>query len=287
MTSAATRLSGMSIATALCFGLAATPALAAPMFLKIKGVDGESKDDKHKNEIEILSWSWGATQPSTGGGGGGGMGAGKVSKVESLTIKQTTAAAQGEKGGTEDINIGVGELQEAPAPGEAEITLKGEAAEEARKRPGRVKYGDITLKQGTAEATGGVQVAAGDVNADGRSEPVASLIPSAEVVSPRDVASGQATGKRQHKPITITKEWDANTPLLRAGAPPPQGTLRVKVKMPWLACRVGARLPELELADSATAYKFKDVLVTGCASPTSAGGRPMESISFNYAKIEF
>ena len=283
MTSAAKRLSGISIATALCLTLAAAPAIGAPMYLKIKGVDGESTDDKHKNEIEILSWSWGATQTSHGTGG---MGAGKVSKVESLTIKQTSATAQGEKGGTEDINIGVGELQEAsaPAPGEAEITLKGDTAEEARKRPGRVKYGDITLKQGTAEAaSGGVSVAAGDLDGDGRA---VTLIPQHEVVSPRDSASGLPTGKRQHNPMTITKEWDATTPLLRAGAPPPQGSLRVKVKMPWLACRVGARYPELEFGDAATAYKFKEVLVTSCGS-SSGGDRPMEQISFNYAKIEF
>lgn len=35
-----------------------------------------------------------------------------------------------------------------------------------------------------------------------------------EVISPRDAASGQASGKRQHKPITIVKEWGASTPLL-------------------------------------------------------------------------
>ena len=35
-----------------------------------------------------------------------------------------------------------------------------------------------------------------------------------EVVSPREVASGMATGKRQHKPLTITKEIDKSTPLL-------------------------------------------------------------------------
>jgi type VI secretion system secreted protein Hcp len=38
---------------------------------------------------------------------------------------------------------------------------------------------------------------------------------SHEIVSPRDAASGQATGKRQHKPITITKEIDKSTPLLQ------------------------------------------------------------------------
>ena len=46
-------------------------------FLKIDGIEGESMDDKHKNEIDILSWSWGETQMGTSATGGGG--AGKVS----------------------------------------------------------------------------------------------------------------------------------------------------------------------------------------------------------------
>ena len=35
-----------------------------------------------------------------------------------------------------------------------------------------------------------------------------------EIVSPRDAASGLATGKRQHKPITFIKEWGPSTPRL-------------------------------------------------------------------------
>ncbi len=48
--------------------------MASDMFLKIAGVPGESTDDKHKDEIEILSYSHGvsqqttAVQSSTGGG---------------------------------------------------------------------------------------------------------------------------------------------------------------------------------------------------------------------------
>ena len=42
-------------------------AAAVDYFLKIDGVDGESTDDKHKNEIEILSWSWGASSTPTNG----------------------------------------------------------------------------------------------------------------------------------------------------------------------------------------------------------------------------
>ncbi|PKA82015.1 type VI secretion system (T6SS) effector Hcp [Ulvibacter sp. MAR_2010_11] len=35
-----------------------------------------------------------------------------------------------------------------------------------------------------------------------------------EVVSPRDAASGLPSGKRQHKPLTITKEMDKSTPVI-------------------------------------------------------------------------
>lgn len=38
----------------------ATPAAAATdYFLKIEGVDGESKDAEHKDWVDIVSWSWG------------------------------------------------------------------------------------------------------------------------------------------------------------------------------------------------------------------------------------
>jgi type VI secretion system secreted protein Hcp len=51
--------------------------MSADIFLKIDGIQGESKDDKHKNEIELLGWSWGQTQTGSAGRGGG-MGTGKV-----------------------------------------------------------------------------------------------------------------------------------------------------------------------------------------------------------------
>lgn len=35
-----------------------------------------------------------------------------------------------------------------------------------------------------------------------------------QIQSPRDVATGQASGKRQHGPITVTKEWGASTPQI-------------------------------------------------------------------------
>jgi len=35
-----------------------------------------------------------------------------------------------------------------------------------------------------------------------------------EIKSPRDAATGQVSGKRQHSPITIVKEWGAATPQI-------------------------------------------------------------------------
>ncbi len=51
--------------------------MAVDMFLKLEGIDGEAKDDKHAGEIDILAWSWGMSQSGSMHHGGGG-GAGKV-----------------------------------------------------------------------------------------------------------------------------------------------------------------------------------------------------------------
>lgn len=52
--------------------------MALDMFIKIDGIKGESTDDKHKDEIDVLSWSWGMSQSGTVHTTGG-SGAGKVS----------------------------------------------------------------------------------------------------------------------------------------------------------------------------------------------------------------
>ncbi|NQZ30570.1 MAG: type VI secretion system tube protein Hcp [Oceanospirillaceae bacterium] len=49
--------------------------MAVDMFLKLEGIDGESKDGSHTDELDILAWSWGMSQSGSmhvGGGGGSG-----------------------------------------------------------------------------------------------------------------------------------------------------------------------------------------------------------------------
>ena len=48
------------------------------IFARIGTIKGESRDAKHKDEIEVLSWSWGVSQTGTTPSGGGG-GKGKAS----------------------------------------------------------------------------------------------------------------------------------------------------------------------------------------------------------------
>ncbi len=52
--------------------------MAVDMFIKIKDIDGESKDDKHKDWIDVLSWSWGMDNPGRAAAGGGRGGGGRV-----------------------------------------------------------------------------------------------------------------------------------------------------------------------------------------------------------------
>jgi len=52
--------------------------MAADVFLKLGDIKGESSDDKHKGEIDVLAWSWGVSNPTSMESGGGG-GRGKAS----------------------------------------------------------------------------------------------------------------------------------------------------------------------------------------------------------------
>ena len=66
--------------------------MSSDMFIKIDGIDGESADDAHKKEIDILSWSLGATNAGSMAHGGGG-GQGKVAFQDMHFTKRTDLAS--------------------------------------------------------------------------------------------------------------------------------------------------------------------------------------------------
>lgn len=88
--------------------------------------------------------------------------------------------------------------------------------------PGNYKF---TIKQrngapveGSGQVT--INVQAADVDGDGAAETRKTLVlphvleSSGNVKSPRDVATGQSSGKRQHQPITFSKRIDKSSPVL-------------------------------------------------------------------------
>jgi type VI secretion system secreted protein Hcp len=61
-------------------------------FLKLDGIQGESQDDKHKNEIELVSFNVGVVQSGTGGQGSG-QGAGKAQAHDFHCVKRVDKAS--------------------------------------------------------------------------------------------------------------------------------------------------------------------------------------------------
>jgi type VI secretion system secreted protein Hcp len=98
-----------------------------------------------------------------------------------------------------------------------------------------------------------------------------------ELVSPRDPASGQATGKRIHKPVTITHEMGGSSPEF-LGAAATNETLDSVVINFFRTDRSGKDV---------NYYRVK--LTNGSVSDVkqySSGNDVLEDISFTFQKIE-
>jgi len=106
---------------------------AGDMFLMVKGakggvIKGETSDDAHKGEIEVLSWSWGMhSRPSLGGGGA----TGKAAVHELKVVKKIDSASTALMGALRSNELIV----------KAVLTLR-----KAGKTP--LEYLKITIEQG-------------------------------------------------------------------------------------------------------------------------------------------
>lgn len=134
----------------------------------------------------------------------------------------------------------------------------------------------------------GSSVVAGDLNGDsmsdreigsatsgagsGKATTTASRASAGKTATARDIATGQASGKRMHKPFVIVREIDKTSPQLMK------------------ACASGEHFSgaEVELVENGRTvrYKMSDVIISLVSKASSGGDRPMESVSFTYQKIE-
>lgn len=241
---------------------AAPRAVSGEVFVKLPGAAGAG-------QIEVESFSWGPPDSgvmlertfvkswsTSGSADAPAPTAGRASAADaSASGLDREMKESGEKGGTEDINIGVGELQEA-RPGGATGVARKDMVMKGSKIGENSQSGQWIADVERPGAAGrGVDIA----RVDG------------ETVSP----SGQATGKRQHMPLRTRAHYDH---------PLGKGSVWIRVSSPWAACRVGARYPSLELAGGGKTYRLQDVTVAACGG-TSADDRPTEEVAFYYNRI--
>jgi type VI secretion system secreted protein Hcp len=68
--------------------------MAVDMFLKIDGIQGESTDNHHKDEIDVLSYTWGESQPAAASSGTGAA-AGRVTMQDFHFTMRVNKASPG------------------------------------------------------------------------------------------------------------------------------------------------------------------------------------------------
>jgi type VI protein secretion system component Hcp len=135
----------------------------------------------------------------------------------------------------------------------------------------RVVSGDLTGEAGADRQASPASVSeltvrkAGGANSAKASSSGAAA--SRGVQTPRDIGSGQASGRRMHKPFVIVKEMDKASPKL------------------FEACASGKHFPSAVVDAGGKQYKLYDVAIVS-VQKSSGGDRPVETVTLNYTKIE-
>ena len=104
-----------------------------------------------------------------------------------------------------------------------------------------------------------------------------------ELISPRDPASGLPTGKRQHKPVMITKEWGAASPQLFQALVTNEVLPEVVIDFVGVDPKTGgmALSHTIKLTNASVAD------ISHSTEPITTGGsRHLEDVSFTFQKIE-
>jgi type VI secretion system secreted protein Hcp len=104
-----------------------------------------------------------------------------------------------------------------------------------------------------------------------------------ELTIPRDIATGQASGKRQHKPLVITKELDKASPILAQACVDGDRIKSAQLKFYRIAQGLEEHYYTIELKN-AVIVDVKDYMPNTMDPKFSSYGH-MEDISFTYEEI--
>jgi type VI secretion system secreted protein Hcp len=124
----------------------------------------------------------------------------------------------------------------------------------------------------------------GSVTQVGREDSIMVIAYNHEVVSPRDAASGLPTGKRQHKPLTITKEIDKASPLLMTVLTNNEQVTKWELRF-WQPSPTGQEVQHytIELENASIASIRSEMLNNKYAE--NMNHKEREHVSFCYQKV--
>ena len=141
---------------------------------------------------------------------------------------------------------------------------------------------DAAYLKVTGAVNGNIQ---GSITQKGHEGEIKVLAFSHEIISPRDAASGLPTGKRQHKPFTVTKPVDKSSPLLMSVLDTNETlpTVRLQIFTPGLGARsIAAGTGVLQKYYT---IELVNAHIASISLDSSVPGEDRETVEFVYQKI--
>ena len=130
----------------------------------------------------------------------------------------------------------------------------------------------------------------GSVTQKGREGRIAVIAVTHDIVSPRDSASGLPTGKRQHKPLVVTKELDKSSPPLRTALVSNESLTSVTLdffssKVAGPAGLAGTEVNDFTISLTNASIASIALVMPNTRHPDLAKLATYEEIAFTYQKI--
>lgn len=129
----------------------------------------------------------------------------------------------------------------------------------------------------------------GSVTQKGREGKIAVIAVSHEIISPRDPASGLPTGKRMHKPLVVTVEWDKASPILRTMLSTNENLTSVEIQFwtPQIRAATGTGAEVNYMTIKLTNANIASIKTTmpNVLDPSLAKYPVMDEIAFTYQSI--
>jgi type VI secretion system secreted protein Hcp len=126
----------------------------------------------------------------------------------------------------------------------------------------------------------------GSVTQKGREGRIMVIAASHELASPRDPASGMATGKRQHKPFSITKEVDRSSPLLYSALVTNENIAEWELQF-WRPAQTGAETQYFTIALTDANVVSMDLVMPNNKHPDLQRLETYEEVTFSYQRIQW